>query len=133
MARGKEEHQARLAALQRFGKDLARRARSTCELCEQSREGLRIVEVPPAPKEPDADKCVLLCEECEKAALDPKKANRGEHWRCLVQTVWSEVPAVQVLAVRMLKAQSETEDWARDALEAVFLEESVENWVTETG
>jgi len=131
MAKGREEHQARVAALQSFGKDLARRARSTCELCEEVREGLRIVEVPPAPKEPTWESCVLLCERCEKAVMAPGKIEKGEHWRCLAQSVWSEVPAVQVLATRLLRAQSDSEDWARETLDTVFLEESIENWVTE--
>lgn len=131
MAKGREQYEARVAELQLLGKDLARRARSTCELCEKNREGLRIVEVPPAPKSPDPGFCVLLCEECERAALAPGKAEKGEHWRCLAQSVWSEVPAVQVLAVRLLRALAETEDWARETLDAVFLDEAIEKWVTE--
>ena len=114
-----------------FGKELARRARSCCELCEKCGVPLRVVEMPPSPREPEIERCLMLCEECESALLEPKQFRSGEHWRCLATTVWSEVPAVQVAAVRLLKRLSVDQDWAREALDGVFLDEELESWVTE--
>ena len=76
MAKGKEAYEARVAELNLFGKDLARRAKSKCELCERGGETLSIVEVPPAPKDPDFEKCVMLCEGCRKAVEKPKQFAR---------------------------------------------------------
>ena len=131
MAKGREVHLARVAALQRFGKDLARRSKSKCELCERGGEALSIVEVPPIFCEPAYERCVMLCKSCRLAVEDPKRFSPGEQWRFLAQSVWSELPAVQVLAVRLLKRMEASEVWAREALEGVYLEEDIEIWVTE--
>jgi protein PhnA len=36
------------------------------------------------------------------------------HWRCLNDSMWSQVPAVQVLAYRMLNRLDA--DWSRDGI-----------------
>ncbi|MBP82788.1 MAG: phnA protein [Verrucomicrobiales bacterium] len=131
MAKGREVHLARVAALQCFGKDLARRSKSKCELCERAGEALSIVEVPPIFCEPAYERCVMLCESCRLAVEDQKRFSPGEQWRFLAQSVWSELPAVQVLAGRLLKRIEASEAWAREALESVYMEEDVEIWVTE--
>ena len=75
MAKGKEAYEARVAELNLFGKDLARRAKLRCELCERGGETLSIVEVPPAPKDPEFKKCVMLCESGGRAkAVSPRRA-----------------------------------------------------------
>ena len=76
MAKEKEAYEARVAELNLFGKDLARRAKSKCELCERGGETLSIVEVPPASKDPEFEKCVMLCEGCRKAVEKPKQFAR---------------------------------------------------------
>lgn len=126
MAKGREEHQARVAHLTSFGKELARRAKSKCELCEVAGEKLAVVELPPAPREPEIGRCVMLCAHCASALTDPKKFQPGDHWRCLAQTVWSEVPAVQAAALRLLRRQEGTQRWAQEALESVFADPEVE-------
>lgn len=131
MAKGHAEHQARLAELNSFGKDLARRAKSKCELCEVAGEKLSIVELPPEPRDPDYDRCVLLCDRCAEAVSNPSRFEAGDHWRCLAQTVWSEVPAVQALALRLLRRQEQTQVWARETLESVFDDEEVETLAAE--
>ncbi len=131
MAKGKEEHAERLAALSAFGKDLARRAKSKCELCEKAGESLEIHEVPPAPRLPDFDRCLLLCRDCREQASDLRRFRAGEHWRPLAAQAWSEQPMVQVLAVRLLRRQAATQAWAREALDGLFLDEEVEALVTE--
>ncbi len=133
MAKGKAEYEARQSALNLLGKDLARRAKSKCELCEEGGKALSVAEVPPAPKVPDIDCCVMICEDCSAAVSDPKRFRAGENWRVLTKTVWSDIPAVQVLAVRLMKRQSDSQSWAGEALDGLFLDEAVEKWVTEAG
>jgi len=131
MAKGRELHDARMARLRAFGKDLARGAKSRCELCEASGAKLEIYEVPPEPAEPEMDRCVLLCETCLREVSKPAAFRAGEHWRCLANSVWSERPAVQVLAVRLLRRQAASQAWARETLEDLYLEEAVESWAGE--
>jgi protein PhnA len=131
MAKGREEHDARTARLQSFGKDLARRAKSKCELCERAGEKLSIFEVPPEPREPDIDRCLLLCERCREQADGLKRFQPGEHWRILAEMAWSGIPMVQVMAVRLLRRQAGAQAWAREALETLDLDEDLEKLVTE--
>ena len=132
MAKGREEHDTRMTQLQSFGKDLARRAKSKCELCERAGEKLNIFEVPPEPRVPDFDRCLLLCERCREQADDVKRFQAGEHWRILAEMAWSGIPMVQVMAVRLLRRQAGTQAWAREALETLDLEEDLEKLVTES-
>ena len=53
---------------------------------------------------------------------------KGREWQCLAEIVWSEMPAVQVVAWRMLNCLAKREDWAREVIEEVFLDEELEAW-----
>ena len=130
MARGRERHQERERARHALGRDLSRRARSTCELCESAGEQLHPWEVPPLPEAPDPDRAVLICPRCTAGCEGGRvEANA---WRFLESTMWSEVPAVQVVAVRLLKRlSSDGATWARDALDGLYLEEDVQAWADE--
>jgi protein PhnA len=127
MAKGHETHQSRVAALQALGKDLARRAKSKCELTGVGGVSLRAYEVPPVGPEPDIERTLLVSEECIEVLENPRKL-KGREWQCLAETVWSEMPAIQVVAWRMLNHLAKNEDWARDVLEQLFLDEEVEAW-----
>jgi len=131
VAKGFESNQARVGALASFGKDLARRARSKCELCETGGVKLQAFEVPPIPKLPEFERCLLLCERCHEQATEERKFEAGEQWRCLAQTLWSELPAVQVMAVRLLRKQADSQAWAREALEGAYLDAEVEEWANQ--
>lgn len=127
MGKGYETHQQRLASLQGIGKDLARRAKSKCELTGAAGVRLLPYEVPPVANEPDLDRTLLISEACHEVLEHPKKlAGRG--WQCLAEVVWSDFPAVQVVAWRMLHELAKREDWAREALDEVFLDDEVETW-----
>jgi len=124
MARGRDEHEARNGTLQSFGKALAKRAKSCCELCGTN-TSLSIVEVPPV-AEPELERCVLLCETCRGQVEKPTSLD-AQHWYCLNESAWSETPAVQVLAWRLLNALTD-QGWAQDLLEQIYLEPEVQAW-----
>lgn len=124
MARGKEEHQAHIDTLNTFGKALAKRSKSRCELCGDNTR-LEIFEVPPA-DEPELEKCVMICASCREQIEDLDKINVN-HWHCLNESAWSEVAAVQVLAWRQLQ-HLQSESWAVDLLEMLYLEPEVQAW-----
>ncbi len=109
---------------------LQARSESKCELCNGA-EGLAVYEVPPS-SNGRADQCVLLCTTCREQIEDPSKID-ANHWRCLNESMWSQIPAVQVLAWRMLKRLSTTEDWAQGLLDMLFLDEATQVWAQATG
>jgi protein PhnA len=118
MAKGREKHQARLDAIQFFGKDLARRAKRKCELCEAG-EDLRPYDTAPD-GEPSLESLALLCERC-RAVVDGREDD-PRTLRFLEGAVWNETPVVAALAKRML---SELDvEWARDTLDMLPAEET---------
>jgi len=127
MAKGYELHQGRMMALQGLGKDLTRRAKSKCELTGAAGVSLRPYEVPPVGEVPDIDRILLISEEC-CAMLEHPQRLAGRSWQCLAEAVWSEMPAVQVVAWRMLHELAKREDWASEVLDEVFLDPEVEAW-----
>ena len=99
--------------------DLRSRSESKCELCGAT-DGLDIYIVAPKHGE-SADEAILACATCREQIDDPDKVD-ANHWRCLNDSMWSQVPAVQVLAWRQLKRLS-GEVWAQDLLEMLYLDE----------
>jgi protein PhnA len=110
-------------------KTLQARSESRCELCGAT-ENLVVYEVPPQANG-SADQCVLLCAICCSQIEEPEKID-GHHWRCLNESMWSQVPAVQVIAWRMLKRLS-AEGWAQDLLDMLYLDEETQAWAQATG
>jgi protein PhnA len=131
MSKGYELHQARMMALQAMGKDLARRAKSKCEITGAAGVPLWPYEVPPVPEDPDIDRTLLISPECREMLEHPDRL-AGRHWQCLAEAVWSELPAVQVVAWRMLNELAKREDWAREVLDEVYLDADVEEWAQNT-
>ena len=114
--------------LSRFAKDLVRRSRSHCELCDRNGTRLDIYELPPLEEEPSAEGCVFICDGCRKQITEPKKMIPS-HWRCLNNAIWSEVPAVQVLSLRLLRRLvDKNEHWASELLEHAYLDTELEHW-----
>ena len=124
MATRLDKHQHRISELNCFGKDLARRARSHCELCDASGVKLNIFEINPIPVEPDYDCCILICDTCAEQLVNPKRVD-PDHWRCLNKSMWSEVAIVQVAAMRMLRQLAVKHGWAADLNEMAYLEPDV--------
>ena len=122
MAKGRERHEQHQQALASLGRNLSRRARNACELCE-TRASLRVVEVAGNPEpEVDEDWAVLVCERC--AGLIGGGQEDPNTLRFLETTMWSECPAVQLSAVRLLRGLDVV--WARQALEGLYLDPELE-------
>lgn len=105
---------------------LIERSGNQCELC-QSTKDLAVYEVPPVAA--DADKCILACQTCLQQ-LSGEVELDANHWRCLSESMWSSVAAVQVTAYRQLQALSE-EAWAQDNLDMLYLEDDIKQWADE--
>lgn len=75
--------------------------------------------------------CALLCDLCI-GQIDKKAELKIGHWQVLTETMWSEVPAVQVLAWRMLN-RLKGESWAADSLDMLYLDEDTLAWARAAG
>lgn len=124
MTKGYDKYHTRLNELSRLGKDLTRRAKSCCELCDASGVKLSIYEVPPVPIEPELDQCLLLCQTCYDQLNQPKSI-QPDHWRCLSKAMWSTLPTAQVIAIRMLHFLADKTDWAAELLEQAYLDDEI--------
>ena len=103
---------------------LMERAGGACELCGAT-EGLSAVALPPS--DGSAEQSVLVCETC-KGMLEGGELDTN-HLRCLNESAWSQEPAVQVAAWRLLsRLAAEGETWAQDLLDMLYLEEDVKAW-----
>jgi protein PhnA len=100
MAKGYDANQERKQALSLFGRDLARRAKSKCELSGASGVPLVIYEIPPVPSEPDYDRC-LMVSEAVRAQLEKPTTIRPAEWRHLSELIWSDLPPVQTMVLRI--------------------------------
>jgi protein PhnA len=69
----------------------------------------------------------MLCDTCKHQLENPETTDIN-HWRCLNDSMWSQIPAVQVVAWRQLKRLSETEGWAHDLLDMMYMEEDTQKW-----
>lgn len=104
---------------------LLNRSGSACELCKAT-DKLSVIAVPP--KEADnSDHCIMVCATCAGQIADPKKMQIN-HWHCLNDSMWSQTPAVQVMAWRLLKRLSTEATWAQDALDMLYLEDDTKAW-----
>lgn len=110
-------------------KTLFQRGEFKCELCAAT-ENLGAYEVPPD-SGGSADKCVLVCATCRDQIDNPETMD-ANHWRCLNDSMWSQVPAVQVMAWRML-TRLRGEGWPQDLLDTLYLDEDTLTWAQAAG
>lgn len=108
---------------------LKSRSESKCELCSSIKE-LKVLEVPPT-SDGSADQSILVCENC-KEQIDNPETMDPNHWRCLNESMWSQIPAVQVVIWRMLNRLS-SEGWPIDLLDMLYLEDETLSWAKATG
>ena len=103
---------------------LQNRSNGKCELCG-SETSLESYALPYSDGHADAE--IVLCSTClaEMGKLEDFDQN---HLRCLNDSMWSTVPAVQVLSARMLNRLS-SETWAQDLKDMLYLDEELQSWV----
>ena len=97
-----------------LGKDLTRRSRGRCELCEQRHE-VRVFELAPFPEQPDPERALMACARCrgwlDAGTLDPVQAH------FLGTAIWSQQDPVRLAAARLLLTERVDEAWVTEALE----------------
>lgn len=98
---------------------LNERSGGICELCGSS-EGLLAYTLEPS--DGSAEQSLHLCGTCRSQLENPSDLDR-DHWRCLNDSMWSQVPAVQVMAYRLYSALGD-----QDQLEMMYLEDDVRSW-----
>lgn len=109
--------------------EISQRSGNQCELCG-SNPAISIYEVPPG-QNIGMDAYAHLCETC-LMQIEEKVDMDSNHFRCLNDSMWSEVPAVKVLAWRMLH-RLKSEGWPQDLLDMFYLEEEHVKWARATG
>ncbi len=105
------------------------RSGNVCELCS-STFATEVYEVQPQ-DQPNESNCICACETCRQQ-IDKKAELNSEHWKCLSTSMWSEVPAVQVVAWRMLN-RLRNESWASESLDMLYLDDDNLAWAKATG
>ena len=107
---------------------LLTRSHSKCELCGDS-NGLDVYTIPPD-LDGGFDKSIIACQTC-RSQINKESEMDINHWRCLTDSMWNEHLPVQVMSWRML-ARLNTESWAQDALDMMYLEDEALNWAKAT-
>ena len=110
-------------------RQLHKRSNSTCELCA-STDNLAVYTVAPANEASEKDS-IYICATCS-VQIDNPETMDANHWRCLNDSMWSPVPAVQVVAWRMLN-RLKSEGWPQDLLDMLYLDEDTQAWAESTG
>lgn len=115
---GRQQFEDRQKAVLLLGKDLAKRARSRCELCEGT--GAKLFDTSPK-AEPSLDTLLLLCERC----TEMNTRTDGAYWRglddrsvrFLEESVWSEEPIIRSTSLMLLKKVGS--EWSKSTVEMI--------------
>lgn len=105
-------------------KSLQARSNNKCELCASENE-LNPFKVEGSDLQ-EIDTTVLLCKKCSNqiSEIEPLDTN---HWRLLHDSIWSPIPAIQVLSWRILH-QLQGEEWTHELLNMMYLDEKILIW-----
>lgn len=103
------------------------RSNNSCEICGNTENTSLYIVGPEV--ELSEKNAALVCDKC-KMSLEAKDFTDTNHWRCLSTSMWSEFPAVQVLAWRILN-NLRSEAWAIDLSEQLYLEDEILVWAKE--
>jgi len=110
-------------------RDLQKRSGGCCELCTSDDNLSPIIVAPKTEK--ISENHIFICQACSSQIESQEKTN-ANHWRCLNDSMWSQVPAVQVMAWRMLN-RLKGEGWPQDLLDMMYLDEDTLEWAKATG
>lgn len=105
------------------------RSGNKCELCN-STENISFYEVPPQESR-NEENSIMICAKC-LAQVNKQEDPDSNHWKVLSETMWSEVPGVQVMAWRMLN-RFRNESWAAESLDMLYLDDEKLAWAKATG
>lgn len=108
---------------------LKQRSGNQCELCK-STNALKIYEVAPQAYG-DASDSIFICDTC-RTQIDKKAELDVKHWSLLSETMWSEIPGIQVVSWRMLNRLKQ-ESWASDNLDMMYLDDERLAWAKASG
>lgn len=108
---------------------LAARSAAACELCSADSK-TDLYEVSHA-RYRDEESCLMICQTCRQQ-IEKKAALESAHWLFLAEAIWSEIPAIQVVAWRMLN-RLRSESWAMDALDMMYMDEERLAWAKAAG
>ena len=101
-----------------MSKELEKRSNGVCELCGSS-DGLSAFEV--APSDGSAEQSIYICANC-KTQIESGELDEN-HFNCLNDSMWSEVPAVAVMSYRLLNALGR-----QDLVDMMYMEDDVKAW-----
>jgi protein PhnA len=109
---------------------LNNRSGGKCELCG-SGNLLTMYEVPPVTGKTE-ENTIEICNKCLEQ-VDKKEEAESKYWMGFLGTsMWSEIPAVQVVSWRMLN-RFRDESWAADNLDMFYLDDEKLAWAKATG
>lgn len=109
--------------------EISTRSGGNCELCNNNQAEI-FYDVPPS-QNLGNDGITHICSVCHDQ-IEENTEMDVNHFRCLNESMWSEVPAVKVLAWRMLH-RLKSEGWPQDLLDMFYLEEEHVKWARATG
>jgi len=101
------------------------RCNSKCELCSANVKLTPYIVAPHS--QVTVDHAIMICNTCQ-SQIDESETIDVNHWRCLNDSMWSQVPPVQVTVWRQLKKLTVIETWPNDLLDMMYMEEEVIKW-----
>ncbi len=115
--------------MQKLSKELETRCAGKCELCGSDNNVTTYI-IPPDNSD-NINNVIAICETCYEqinGTVEPE----ANHWRCLNDSMWSEVAGVQIVAWRMLN-RLKHEGWPQDLLDMMYLDEETLSIAASTG
>jgi protein PhnA len=104
---------------------LQARANGICEITGEATEQLFAYTIPP--KNDDSLNHQVAVSQAVLEAINNNDYSNTNIWRSVTGSIWSEVPAVQVLSYKIL-TQLKSNDWALEALDGCYLDEALITW-----
>lgn len=105
-------------------KQVEQRSGGKCEVCGNDQQ-TEIIAIGPH-QGIGADEMICICNEC-KSQMEGTADIDESHWRCLNDAMWSKVPAVKVVAYRMLNKLKHL-GWPQDLLDMFYADEDIMAW-----
>ena len=112
-----------------FERELQKRSNDICELCGAADANTDYA-IPSSPGN-KAEHHLWVCPTCN-AQMNAIETADANHWRCLNDSIWSEVPAVKVVSWRMLHKLKHL-DWVPDLLDIAYLDDDTLEWAKASG